>query len=36
LKYEVDGGYVSAVKVDNQNLCTFGAKDANLQIFLLD
>jgi hypothetical protein len=36
LKYEVDGGFISAVKVDNQNLCTFGAKDGTLQIFLLD
>ena len=36
LKYEAAGGYISAVKVDGQNLCTFGAKDTTLQIFLLD
>ena len=36
LKYETQDGYVSAVKVDNNNLCTFDAKDATLQIFLLD
>ena len=36
LRYAVNGGFISAVKVDNQNLCTFGASDATLQIFLLD
>lgn len=36
LKYEAAGQYVSAVKVDGADLCTFGAYDQTLQVFLLD
>ena len=36
LKYEVANQYIKAVKVDNQDLCTFAEYDGTLQIFLLD
>ena len=37
LKYEVQDRYINEIKVNNnQTLCTFGAKDSTLQIFLLD
>ena len=36
LKYEVQGGFISAIKVNGQELCSFDEYDPALHIYLLD